>query len=194
MKGKGKLEEDPEKFYIPVYEVSEDDSEDHEAEFEMAAEGNVNRGRNEQGNGNRATKRGQEEAEGRQEPGDKAERGRRGRGRVRRGRGSQSRRGIADGRSRRGRRCRKGIVEDGETSTRAEGRQGRRTIETRVRTAERAYNERTNPKIRRIIENWEEEAIQAQSEEEMEDWMHPMPDPGHTRGRMTMYKQSLHLY
>lgn len=76
----------------------------------------------------------------------------------------------------------------------AEGRQGRRTIETRVRTAERAHNERTNQKIRRIIEHWEEEAIQAQLEEEMEDWMHLMPDPGHTRGQMTLYKQSLHLY
>jgi len=28
----------------------------------------------------------------------------------------------------------------------------------------------------------------------MEDWMDLMPDPGHTRGRMTLYKQSLHLY
>ncbi len=36
--------------------------------------------------------------------------------------------------------------------------------------------------------------MQAQSEEEMEDWMDIMPDPGHTRGRMTLYKQSLHLY
>lgn len=70
----------------------------------------------------------------------------------------------------------------------AEGRQGRRTIETRVGIVERAYNEMTNPKIRRIIEHWEEEAIQAQSEEEMEDWMHLMLDPGHTRGRMTLYK------
>ena len=44
------------------------------------------------------------------------------------------------------------------------------------------------------MEHWEEDAIQAQSEEEMEDWVATMPDPGHTRGRMTLYKQSLHLY
>lgn len=28
----------------------------------------------------------------------------------------------------------------------------------------------------------------------MEDWINLLPDPGHTRGRMTLYKQSLHLY
>lgn len=44
------------------------------------------------------------------------------------------------------------------------------------------------------MEHWEEEAIQAQSEEEMEEWITLMLDPGHTRGRMTLYKQSLHLY
>lgn len=78
VKGKGKLEEDPEQFYIPVYEVSEDDSDDHEDEFETETEGNVTRGRKEQGTGNRAKKRGQEEAEGKQEPGDAAGRGRQG--------------------------------------------------------------------------------------------------------------------
>lgn len=44
------------------------------------------------------------------------------------------------------------------------------------------------------MEHWEEDAIQVQSEEEMEEWAAIMPDPGHTRGRMTLYKQSLHLY
>lgn len=80
VKGKGKMEDDPEQFYIPVYEVSEDDSEDHEVDLEMAAEGNDNRGQNEQGIGNRATKRGRKEAEDRQEPGDEVGKGRRGRG------------------------------------------------------------------------------------------------------------------
>lgn len=28
----------------------------------------------------------------------------------------------------------------------------------------------------------------------MEDWVYLLPDPGHTRGRMTLYKQSLHVY
>lgn len=153
MKGKGKLEEGPEQFHIPVYEVFADESEENEAEFETVAQGNDNCDRNEKITGNRATKRGREEDEGRQELGAEEGRGRRRRGRGRRGRGGQSRRGVADGRSRRGRRCREGTVEDGETSAGAAGRQGRRTIETRVRIAERAYNKRTNPKIRRIIEH-----------------------------------------
>lgn len=28
----------------------------------------------------------------------------------------------------------------------------------------------------------------------MEDWEYLLPDPGNTRGRMTLYKQSLHIY
>lgn len=28
----------------------------------------------------------------------------------------------------------------------------------------------------------------------MEDWEAYLPDPGHTRGRLTLYKQSLHVY
>lgn len=28
----------------------------------------------------------------------------------------------------------------------------------------------------------------------MEDWVYLLPDPGHTRGLMTLYKQSLHVY
>lgn len=73
-------------------------------------------------------------------------------------------------------------------------RQTRQKIGNRVRIAEKEYREKSNPKIKRIMEHWEEEAIQAQSEEDMEDWIALMPDPGHTRGRMTLYKQSLHLY
>jgi len=40
----------------------------------------------------------------------------------------------------------------------------------------------------------EEEAIQGQSDPEMEDWVYLLPDPGNTRGRMTLYKQALHVY
>ena len=40
----------------------------------------------------------------------------------------------------------------------------------------------------------EEEAIQAQSNFEMEEWEYLIQDPGNTRGRMTLLKQSLHVY
>jgi len=40
----------------------------------------------------------------------------------------------------------------------------------------------------------EEEAIQAQSDSEMEDWEFLVHDPGNTRGRMSLFKQSLHIY
>jgi len=40
----------------------------------------------------------------------------------------------------------------------------------------------------------EEEAIQGQSDSEMEDWEYLIPDPGNTRGRMSLFKQSLHVY
>jgi len=40
----------------------------------------------------------------------------------------------------------------------------------------------------------EEEATQGQSESEMEDWEYLLPDPGNTRGRMTLYKQTMHVY
>lgn len=60
--------------------------------------------------------------------------------------------------------------------------------------AEKAYYQNTNKGVRRIIHHLEEEAIQDQSDPEMEDWVYLLPDPGHTRGRMTLYKQSLHVY
>ena len=40
----------------------------------------------------------------------------------------------------------------------------------------------------------EEEATQEQSEFEMEDWEYLLLDPGNTRGRMSLYKQALHVY
>lgn len=70
----------------------------------------------------------------------------------------------------------------------------RRTVDQRIRQAERAYNCDTNPKIRKIIQNMEEEAIQSQSDSEMEDWLSNVQDPGNTRGRLSLLKQSLHLY
>jgi len=40
----------------------------------------------------------------------------------------------------------------------------------------------------------EEESLQAQSESEMEDWEFLLHDLGNTRGRMSLFKQSLHIY
>jgi len=40
----------------------------------------------------------------------------------------------------------------------------------------------------------EEEALKEHSEPKMEDWECLLPDPGYTRGRMSLYKQSLHVY
>ena len=40
----------------------------------------------------------------------------------------------------------------------------------------------------------EEDALQAQSDSEMEDWEFLLHDPGNTRGRMSLFKQSLHIY
>jgi len=59
---------------------------------------------------------------------------------------------------------------------------------------EQAYCENTNKDMRRIIQQLEEEANQGQSGSEMEDWEYLLPDPGNTRGRMTLYKQALHVY
>lgn len=62
-----------------------------------------------------------------------------------------------------------------------------------MKHAEATYCQNTNPVITRIIHQLEEEAIQAQSESEMEDWEYLIPDLGNTR-RMTLYKKKLHLY
>lgn len=70
----------------------------------------------------------------------------------------------------------------------------RKTIGKKVQFVERAYCENTNPDIRRIIRHLEEEAIQRQSESELEDWEYILSNPGNTRGRMTLYKQTLHVY
>lgn len=36
--------------------------------------------------------------------------------------------------------------------------------------------------------------MQEISDPEIEDWERFLPDPGHTRGRMSLYKHSLHVY
>lgn len=61
-------------------------------------------------------------------------------------------------------------------------------MERKIRKAERAYQQNTNPKVRRIIQNLEEEALQGQSDSEMEEWEFLVQDPGNTRGRMSLFK------
>lgn len=63
-----------------------------------------------------------------------------------------------------------------------------------IQFVEQAYSENTNEDIIRIIQQLEEEATQGQSESEMENWEYLLPDPGNTRGNMTLYKQALHVY
>jgi len=64
----------------------------------------------------------------------------------------------------------------------------RQSIDRKIQQAEKAYSQSTSPRIRRIIQNMEEEAIQAQSDSEMEDWEFLIHDPGNTRGRMSLFK------
>ena len=70
----------------------------------------------------------------------------------------------------------------------------RRTVNHRIRRAERAYQRNTNPAVRRVMQFLEEESLQDQSEDEMADWEFLLHDLGHTRGRMSLFKQSLHIY
>lgn len=57
------------------------------------------------------------------------------------------------------------------------GGKTRRTVGKKVQFAERAYYENTNKDVRRIIQQMEEEAIQGQSDPEMEDCVYLLPDP-----------------
>lgn len=70
----------------------------------------------------------------------------------------------------------------------------RRTVNFRIRRAERAFQRNTNPAVRRVMQVMEEESLQDQFVDEMEDWEFLIHDPGHTRGRMSLFKQSLHIY
>lgn len=102
----------------------------------------------------------------------------------------------ADLNKKRGRGQKRRMQEEGENSRKDTRpvRKTRRTVDHRVRRAERAYQSNTNPAVRRIIRHLEEETLQEQSEDEMEEWELLLHDPGHTRGRMSLFKQSLHIY
>lgn len=100
-----------------------------------------------------------------------------------RGRGNRGRRGRGQQRT-----------QSNENTKTARTKRGRKSMNKQVRNAERAYCRDTHSGIRRIIQHLEEEAIGEQSESEMEDWEYLLLDPGNTRGRMTLYKQALHVY
>lgn len=108
--------------------------------------------------------------------------------------GSGSRGGRRQNSRARGRGRGQGNRGRGEDRTENQRRNPVTSLDRKIHHAERAYNNNTNPDIRKIIQNLEEEAIQAQSESEMEDWEFLIPDPGNTRGRMTLFKQSIHVY
>lgn len=116
----------------------------------------------------------------------------RGRGRGARGRATQRGRGRPAGRGQNSNL--RSEMEAGAASEARGRKRGKKDVRKRLQEAEAAYVLDTNPNIRRMITQMEEEALQGYSEPEMEDWEQYLPDPGHTRGRMSLYKQSLHVY
>ena len=163
-----------------IYEIY-DDSDDEEAQYEQG-------GRGREFSGFARGRDSQFFNEGQQEQGEEMGRMRSGL-RKDRGEGNRTESGSRRGRGGRGGR-------GGRQGTRGRGRgrigrpakRTRRSLEKRIHHAERAYNENTNPRIRRIIENMEEELMQAQSDSKMEDWEYLLHDPGNTRGRMSLFK------
>jgi len=69
-----------------------------------------------------------------------------------------------------------------------------RSISRAVHEAEQAYNLDSNANIRNIIDAMEEKVLEEPSDPEMDEWSLQLPDPGHTRGRLTLYRRALHTY
>ena len=63
-----------------------------------------------------------------------------------------------------------------------------------VQEAARAYREGTDADIWQLIQEMEDSVMEEDSKPEMEEWGDIIPDPGHTRGQMTLYRQALHAY
>ena len=51
-----------------------------------------------------------------------------------------------------------------------------------------------NVDIRKIIDVMEDRVLEEPSDPEMEEWTSQLPDPGNTRGRLTLYRRALHTY
>lgn len=69
-----------------------------------------------------------------------------------------------------------------------------KNINEALNEAEQAYNLDSNAHIRNIIDAMEERVLEEPSDPEMDDWASQLPDPGHTRGRLTLYRRALHTY
>lgn len=173
IKGKALAKEETVEEIYEIYDDSEDEDDLHEQGRRSKERGGTIGGWD--------TQQTSEEQQGQRE--EKA----RQRGRQRGGRGVGNR---LDSGSRRGRGPHRNRGERG-------GRQGQRgrsvkrtsrSLDKKIQQAERAYNQNTNPRIRRIIQNMEEDSLQAQSDSEMEDWEFLLHDPGNTRGRMSLLK------
>lgn len=188
------MEVDTEKEILSIHDDSEDDIEMFDSDREKGEPGSESFGRTGRLGRTKVLERGKDDAGGYQEHEEGGECESPVGGRRRRGRGGYRRRGGAGGRSGQGRRGRGGTARIGEDSVTGNVRRVRKYIGRKVQFAERAYCENTNPNIKRIIKQLEEEAIQGQSESELEDWEYLLPDPGNMRGRMTLYNQSLHVY
>lgn len=191
-KGKNIAEEKPDKIILTIQDESEEEFDirnyivEEEGSDELGKESRTGEFRRNVKN-REVENESPQEAEGGEDDGRRNRRGTRGRGRGR-GRG---RVGSWGGKGGRGRR--RGN-EEGETSEPGSRKRSKKNLGRKVQEAEEAYYQDTNPNIRNIIDQMEEEALQEQSEPEMEDWEALLPDPGHTRGRMSLYKQSPHVY
>ena len=73
-------------------------------------------------------------------------------------------------------------------------KRGHKTINSALYEAEQAYNLETNADIRIIIDAMEERVSEDPSDPEMDEWFSQLPDPGNTRGRLTLYRRALHTY
>lgn len=73
-------------------------------------------------------------------------------------------------------------------------RRSQRKMRKTIEEVERVYKEGTVEDIRRLIKEMEENVMEDDSKPEMEEWGDIIPNPRNTRGRMTRYKQALHVY
>ena len=63
-----------------------------------------------------------------------------------------------------------------------------------VHEAEQAYNIETNEHIQKIIDVMEDRVWEEPLDPEMEEWTTQLPNPGNTRGRLTLYCRARHTY
>lgn len=73
-------------------------------------------------------------------------------------------------------------------------RRSNRTTSSAMHAAEQAYKEETSEDIRQVLEGMEARVLDEPSDPEMNEWASQLPDPGHTHGRLTLYRRALHTY